>query len=175
MNALDAGELKRRKPHVPEADVDLAAACRTEATILFTGMPELAESIARDIHSSSGWRQGPFVVVDCAMDERELDTLLTRLLCDPPLFDGPRTPDALPSQYGVVFLRGVDQLSLAAQAKLADWLTHVRVSGKVGPRRRVMASSREPLLTRVLGGTFDDRLYYRLGVIHIPLGAVRES
>jgi transcriptional regulator of acetoin/glycerol metabolism len=32
-----------------------------------------------------------------------------------------------------------------------------------------MASTQEPLLPRVLDGTFDDRLYYRLNAIHFVL------
>ena len=175
MNALDAGERLNRTNHDRGAEADVALACRSEATILFTGMPELAESMARDIHHSSGWRHGPFVTVDCSMDERELDARLAWLLCDPAPFADPRLPGALPSQHGVVFLRGVDRLSLAGQIKLAEWLGHVRASGKVGPRRRVMASSRESLLSRVVAGTFDDRLYYRLSVIHIPLERVGEN
>ena len=158
-----------------EADIDLVAACRTDATILFTGSPQIAEGIAREIHQSSGWSHGPFVVVDCAANDGDLSALLTWLVPDdvPTSEDG--TPGALPSQAGVVFLRRVDELSPSAQQLVAEWLGRVRPSGKVGPRRRVMASSREPLLPRVLNGTFDDRLYYRLTVIHIALDTMQES
>ena len=48
------------------ADIDVIAACRSDAPVLFTGVGEAAESMARDIHESSGWRYGPFVVIDCS-------------------------------------------------------------------------------------------------------------
>ena len=162
-------------PQATEADIDLVAACRTDATILFTGSPEDAEGIAREIHQSSGWSQGPFVVVDCATDDADLGALLTWLVPDDVPAAERGTPGAVPSQAGVVFLRRVDELSSSAQQLVAEWLGRVRPSGKVGPRRRVMASSREPLLPRVLNGTFDDRLYYRLTVIHIALDTMQES
>jgi len=170
-----AEQLKRTtQGEATDTDMDLVAACRTDATILFTGVSDVAESIARAIHESSGWRSGPFIVVDCTRQDPDLDALLTSLLS----WDSGvelRKIRALPSQQGIVFFRGVEKLSLSAQIMVADWLARVRPSGKLGPRRRVIASTREALLPRVIAGTFDDRLYYRLSVIHISLESAKES
>lgn len=177
MNAPYAAEQLKRttQGEATDTDMDLVAACRTDATILFTGSSEVAESIARAIHESSGWRSGPFIVVDCSRQDPELDALLTCLLSWDSGVDEFRKTRALPSQQGIVFLRGVERLSRSAQIMVADWLARVRPSGKLGPRRRVIASTRESLLPRVIAGTFDDRLYYRLSVIHIALESAKES
>jgi DNA-binding NtrC family response regulator len=36
-------------------------------------------------------------------------------------------------------------------------------------RGRIIASTAEPLLSRVLHGEFDDCLYYRLNVVHVVI------
>jgi DNA-binding NtrC family response regulator len=60
------------------------------------------------------------------------------------------------------------------QARIADRL--VTLSEKrLGASRRLMASTSEPLLPRVLDGTFDDRLFYRLNVIHFVLPSERNT
>ena len=37
-------------------------------------------------------------------------------------------------------------------------------------RKRIVASTSVALLDRVMAGTFDDRLFYRLNAIHFPAG-----
>jgi DNA-binding NtrC family response regulator len=155
--------------------IDFGSACLTDAPVLLTGAADVAESVARDIHESSGWRHGPFVIVDCSNRDRELDALLTRLLSDDVSVPEGASPAARPSQSGVVFLRDVAKLSSSAQARVADWLAQVRLSGKLGPRLRVIANSITPLIPRSLGGTFNDCLYYRLNVIHIQVEAPHEQ
>jgi len=152
-------------------EIDFSSACLTDAPVLLTGAADATESVARDIHQSSGWRHGPFVAVDCSLRDRELDALLTWLLSEDVSAPEGASPATRHSQTGVVFLRDVGKLSPSAQARVADWLAQVRLSGKLGPRRRVMANSAAPLIPRTLGGTFDDCLYYRLNVIHIQVDA----
>jgi DNA-binding NtrC family response regulator len=156
----------RRGSHTPK--LNLIAACQSSASILFSGAPDAAEAAAREIHRMSGWRSGPFVVIDCEMELEDIDALLAWLFVEE-LRD---EPDASPrpSQYGVVFLRDIHHLPAAAQAKLAEYLWRQRSSSSAGPRRRVIASSSVRLIPRVLGGSFNDELYYRLTPIHIVIG-----
>lgn len=141
---------------VRRTDVDLVAACQSDAAILFTGARAAAESIARRIHASSGWRHGPFVVVDCGVREGDL---LGWLLSD--------------ELVGIVFLRDIEKLSSLAQRGLDEWLMQVRAPGKTGCR--VMASTSAPLVPSCLGGTFNDRLYYRLNLIRVDIGPPPEG
>ncbi len=152
-------------------DIDIIAACRSDAPVLFTGAADTAESIARDIHEASGWRYGPFVVIDCSKREREVDALLRWVSSQDADADVSREPAARRSEEGAVFFREIGKLSPCAQATLDEWLERPRPCGKRGPRRRVMASNATPLCPQSRGGTFDDRLYYRLNVIHIQLEA----
>ena len=151
------------------SDFDLSSAVRSDACVLFTGKRDAAEAVAYRIHSLSGWRHGPFTVVDCARPEETVE---------PALFGGftdtgssaVREPHPRLAQAGTVLLQDVWRLGPTEQQRLADRL--VSMTGE-GPqrrsRRRLMASSSEPLLPRVLDGTFDDRLYYRLNVIHVVI------
>ena len=66
-------------------------------------------------------------------------------------------------------LQEVHALNLHEQAqferRLAEWRVSRRNSGL-----RIMASSSAPLFDRVRDGSFDERLYYRLNVIHMVAG-----
>ena len=146
---------------VRRTDVDLVAACQSDAAILFTGAGAVAESIARRIHNASGWRHGAFVVVECGMRARDLGGRLGWLLSD--------------NLIGIVFLRDIEKLSPVAQAELDEWLLQARAPGKTGPRCRVMASTAAPLVPDCLGGTFNDRLYYRLNLIRVDIGPPPEG
>jgi DNA-binding NtrC family response regulator len=87
-----------------------------------------------------------------------------------------RPPYARLAQAGTVLLQDVWRLTPALQRRFADHLVSLRTAGSHGQsRRRLMASSAEPLLPRVLDGTFDDRLFYRLNVIHVVLAADRPA
>jgi DNA-binding NtrC family response regulator len=152
-------------------EVDVIQAARTGACVLLTGVAN-ARGIAMQIHLLSGWRWGPFVAVDCAASEQILEHELFDALRATAERDQSPEPRPHLLQDGTIFLHEVGRLSLALQARLADALG----SGAPGetPRRvrkRVMASTAVPLLDRVLAGTFDDRLFYRLNTIHfVPEG-----
>ena len=69
---------------------------------------------------------------------------------------------------GTVLLQDVGKLSIDFQAMLADRLSEIRGLGKhEGSTRRLIASTAEALWPRVETGTFDDRLFYRLNVMHL--------
>ena len=157
------------------ADIDVVAACRSDAPVLFKGAADAAGAIAWDIHESSGWRCGPFVVIDCSKREREVDALLQWVLSQDAEADGFDEPAARRTEEGALFFREIGRLSPAAQAKVDEWLERPRPSGIRGPRRRVMASNTTPLHPQSLGGPFNDRLYYRLNVLHIPVEAINEA
>jgi DNA-binding NtrC family response regulator len=151
-------------------DLDVIAAARTAGCVLFTG-PANAKGIALRIHGLSGGRSGPFVAVDCGASEKALERQLFGVL---EAASNEGHPESKPD--GTVFLYEVGKLSLALQARLADAL---EPSGPASPQRRsrmrVMASTTASLFDRVLAGTFDDRLFYRLNAIHFVWPPQAES
>ena len=128
-------------------------------------------TLALRIHDLSGWRWGPFVAVDCGGADSVLEHQLFSVLeadASPRMADG--GPGLRPLQAGTLFLHEVGRLSPAHQARLRHLLA--RAGGDTWLRRlrrRIMASSSEGLLARVEKGTFDDRLFYRLNVMHFQL------
>jgi transcriptional regulator of acetoin/glycerol metabolism len=154
----------------PPAQDDVLAASRNDRCVLLTGAPSQASAVALRIHNLSGWRWGPFVAVDCggseAVLERQLfDVLRIRRHAAAPIEPLPRL-----TQAGTVFLHEVGKLGLSLQIRLREVLeasTSVPRSDRL--RQRIMASSSEPLLKRVLDGTFDEELFCRLTAIRLAV------
>ena len=101
------------------SDFDLATAVRSDACVLFTGRKDTAESAAYLIHSLSGWRRGPFTVVDCGWPESVVESLLfgPAAESEPPT---PAEPYPRMAQAGTILLQDVGRLGPAMQSKLAD-------------------------------------------------------
>ena len=151
------------------SSLDLRTAVQSDACVLLTGDEDAVQAAAHRIHSLSGWRHGPFTIVDCGWPEAMVESELFGAFADiePPT---PTEPYPRLAQSGTVLLQNVGRLGPAMQSKVADLLTRVRGSRRRGQsRRRLMASTSEPLLPRVLEGTFDDRLFYRLNLIHLVI------
>jgi DNA-binding NtrC family response regulator len=148
---------------------DIHLAVRSAAPVLLTGSAPATQALAYQIHSSSGWRHGPFLTVNCASDDAGLEDSLFEAVFPTDLRSSQARPILQLAQPGTVLLREVGHLSRAIQLRLAESLGEVSGSSRTPGRasRRVIASTTEPLLPRVDAGSFDDRLYYRLNVIHL--------
>jgi two-component system response regulator FlrC len=143
---------------------EIAMAARTDACVLVTGSPEQARALALRIHAVSGWRHGPFIEIDCGWPASALATRLVECLTAVPIIRG-EPPHARLAQPGTVFLQEVGLLKPELQDRVLRWIAE-RATGPGGSRRRLIASSSDPLLVRVQNGAFDDRLFYRLNTIH---------
>jgi DNA-binding NtrC family response regulator len=158
-----------RSPFRALSRFDMRTAVRSDACILLTGKKDAVRSAAYRIHRLSGWRHGPFTVIDCGWPEEMVESVLFDAFAD---LEPPIPPEPYPrlAQSGTVLLQDVEQLGSAMQAKVADLLVRLRGPQRRGrSRRRLMASTSERLLPRVLAGTFDDRLFYRLNLIHLVI------
>ena len=147
---------------------EVRTAARCDVPVLLTGRREAVEALAYRIHTFSHWRYGPFSVVDCSAPERMIEALLFNggHDLDSPVMLRPR-PDRR-RNGGTVLLQDVGKLSIVFQSMLAGRLSEIRGLGKhEGTTRRLLASTAEALWPRVEAGTFDDRLFYRLNVIHL--------
>jgi DNA-binding NtrC family response regulator len=149
----------------PGAEHEVSMAARSDACILLTGDPNRAQDLAYRLHLASGWRHGPFTVVHCDSADHAIERELFEAL-----FPADDRPDGVAQlrlkQAGTVLLREVNRLPLETQQRLAHRLSEQHAGSRQRCRRRVMATSSEPLLDRVRQGTFDDSLYYRLNVMH---------
>ena len=156
---MNVVENQRDSPLLAQG-LDLIRSSGTDACVLISiGASSQAEAIARRIHSVSPSPRGRFVPIDCAAAPPALEEdLFARV-------NGRYAQNAC-----TLFLKEVGRLSIDHQrrllaslidATLASWPTRIR--------SRVIACTSESLLDRVIHGTFDDRLFYRLNVIHLDL------
>ena len=155
---------ERRRDHA------VIAAARNHRCILLTGAPSHASALALRIHNMSGWRRGPFVAVDCGVSEAVLERQLFDLLRIRPRAVAPEAPRPWLNQAGSVFLYEVGKLGVSMQFRLREVLelsTSLMRGGRL--RQRIMASTSEPLLRRVLDGTFDEELFCRLTAIRLAV------
>lgn len=150
-------------------ETDIASATQSAACVLFTG-GRTARLLAERIHRESGWGWGPFQVVDCGASSGTLDRLLFAPLEADLWPADSQVPVLRLMQPGTIFLQDVGRLQPRAQAQLRD-LLELAASEMPGrrSRRRIMASTSESLMPRVIEGSFDGTLFYRLNAIHFVL------
>jgi DNA-binding NtrC family response regulator len=168
-SAADRRDSGYRREAAVLDDSDIICATRTAACVLFSGGRN-TRRIAECIHRQSGWGWGPFTVIDCGACEAALDRDLFAPLESDLWPVGCSTPVLRLLQPGTVFLQEVGRLGRRSQAQLRD-LLELAANETEGrrSRRRIMASTSEPLLERVSQGTFDEILFYRLNAIHFVL------
>ena len=131
----------------------------TDAPVLVAGEPGAGkELLAREIHLASRRSENPFIIVNCAgISDSQLADELTAA-----------------SPGATLFLDGVGDLSLDAQAKLLHFLESMD-SGRSGyPDLRIIASSARDLTPLLDTGAFREDLFYRLHVVPIELPPLRE-
>jgi transcriptional regulator of acetoin/glycerol metabolism len=140
--------------------LDIQVAAHTRAPVLISAPAPCAENVARAIAAfSSAWTPPELVVCNCAEGVN-----LTAVV------DGALARGADPDRI-TLLLREVHALGEADQAAIA------RVVGEPGSGRpagapRIISTSSVSLFDQVRKGAFDERLFYRLNVVHI---VVREK
>jgi two-component system response regulator GlrR len=147
-----------RSPALEDCLAKAHRVAETEAAVLITGEAGTGkELLAHAIHRASGRRQEAIVAVECgALESSGGEAELVRALES--------------TGGGSIFLRDVEGLPPALQARLADMLG--------GSRVRVLASSDQRLEKLIAGSYFAAELLDRLGAVHIelpPLSKRRED
>jgi len=155
---------------------------RTDATVLLTGETGVGKDlVAGTIHDLSSRRSRPFVKVNCALFPQHL--IESELYgYEKGSFTGAdqlKTGKVDIAQGGTLYLDDVDDIPPKLQIKLLS-LIEEKFFERVGGAQhieadvRIIASTKQDLLSKTSDGTFRSDLYYRLNVLRIDLPPVRE-
>jgi DNA-binding NtrC family response regulator len=146
---------ERNQQAVPDDDL---AARNAEMTVLITAASAAdIESRARRIHTASARAASPFVQVTAAAlptDSEAFAETCARLLTE--------------AGGGSLLLHQVEELHAINQLRLIETLDELaRTVGEPSLTARLIAGTTASLSRRVASGTFSDRLFYRLNIIHV--------
>jgi transcriptional regulator with GAF, ATPase, and Fis domain len=139
------------------------------------------ELMAKVIHSNGGRSEGPFVSVNCgAIPENLIESELfghkkgafTGAASD-------RRGRFESANGGTIFLDEIGELPLQGQVKLlrvlqSQEIQRVGSDEPIGVDTRVVAATNRNLFEMSRKGEFREDLFYRLGVIHVSVPALRE-
>ena len=154
-----AGETLKGRIPVSLVD-DIGCAARSDVPVLITGRPEDCREIACAIYRHGRTSNGSVEVIDC----RHLGALGKVMNHESWHFLANGT-----THRSILLLQEVHALNLSEQAEFERRLVELRLSRR-NTGLRIMASCSTSLFDRVLDGSFDERLYYRLNVIHMVVG-----
>ena len=139
------------------------------------------ELVARAMHQQSGRAAAPFVAINCgAIPETLLESELFGH--EKGAFTGAHVQQKgkiESAQGGTLFLDEIGELPPAMQVKLLRFLQEYQIE-RIGGRQaipvdvRVVAATNVDLKQAMATGRFREDLYYRLGVLTIPLPPLRE-
>jgi DNA-binding NtrC family response regulator len=175
------GELVGASSAMRDVQKAIGLLADSDATVLLLGETGTGkEVVARAIHRHGRRAGAAFVPVNCAAIPADLlESLLfghvrgafTGAVAD-------RTGSFREAHGGTLFLDEIGDMDLAMQAKLLRVLQE-RVVTPVGGRPiaidvRIIAATHRDLSQAVRTGRFREDLYYRLGVVPLPLPPLRE-
>jgi DNA-binding NtrC family response regulator len=139
---------------------DVNVAIRSAARLLITASTQQAvETLARRIHESGPRAQFPFVMTTAG--ELPVGAQALRDGCV-------RFLDA--AMGGSVLVSAVEEMPAAVQEALIDLLAGLESTRRPSAAVRLISGTTVSLLDRIAEGTFSERLFYRLNIIHVIAG-----
>lgn len=169
-------------PHMQGVFATLRKVATSDIPVLITGESGTGKELAaRAIHRLSMRKDGPFVTINCgAIPENLLESELFGH--EKGAFTGAhvqRNGRIEGAQGGTLFLDEIGELSPSLQVKLLRFLqeyTIMRVGGRseIPVDVRVVAATNIDLKKAMHEGRFREDLYFRLGVVTLPIPPLRE-
>ena len=154
------GTVERRDALALLAVADEEVASQSPARLLITASTQQeVETLARRVHGTGPRAQFPFV-----------QTWAGELPAGPELLKEycARFLDA--AAGGSVLVSAVEEMPAAVQDALIDLLGGLESTRRPAAAARLISGTTVPLLDRVTAGTFSERLFYRLNMIHLIVG-----
>ena len=158
-------------------------AAKTDFPVLITGETGTGKEVfAKAIHLESERRDGPFIAINCgAIPDNLLESELFGY--EEGAFTGAKR-GGKPGKFqlangGTLFLDEIGDMPFPLQVKLLRVRQDAQVE-RVGGESpihvdvRIVAATRQDLLTMMKAGTFREDLYYRLAVINIEMIPLRD-
>ena len=154
----------------------------TPARVLITGENGTGkELVARALHQRSARANKPFIEVNCAAIPAELieSELFGHMKGSFTGAVADRAGKFEQADGGTLFLDEIGDMSLAAQAKVLRALQDGEVTRIGGSKQlkidvRVFAATNKDLAAEIAAGRFREDVYYRLNVVPIHVGPLRE-
>ena len=137
-------------------DEALAARCAATAILITAECAAAVEHLARRIHAASARAASPFEHVAAAtlpVDRAALTETCEALLAT--------------ARNGSLLLSDVEQMPAIVQDRLIETFACLQAARAPACRVRLIAGTTAILHERVAGGTFSERLFYQLNIIHV--------
>ncbi|WP_312096495.1 sigma 54-interacting transcriptional regulator [Niallia sp.] len=154
-----------------------------EIPVLITGEVGTGkEQLAQAIHYGGSKRNNPFLALNCSTVPKDLIEM-ELFGYQKMTFDSKYTQEIEgkleQAETGTLFIEEVDKMPLAVQEKLLHYMTDRSFTRVGGVRQkksstRLILSSTQPLGELVRKGTFNEKLYYQISIIHIEIPPLRE-
>ena len=139
---------------------DVSVASGSAARLLITAPTrQSVETVARRIHGSGPRALFPFVITSAA--ELPVGPQALREDCV-------RFLDA--AAGGSVLVSAVEEMPAAVQEAFVDLLAGLESARKPSAAVRLISGTTVSLLDRIAAGSFSERLFYRLNIIHLIAG-----
>jgi DNA-binding NtrC family response regulator len=181
IKGVGVGALLGMDPCIERLRRSIEQVAPTAATVLLSGETGTGKELAATaIHAHSPRARRPLVRLHCAsLPEPMLESELFGH--EPGAFPGAlarRVGRLEKATGGTLFLDEISEIPSVAQVKLLRFLQEhefERVGGseKLRADVRVIAATRRNLREQVTAGRFREDLFYRLGIVHIELPALR--
>ena len=153
----DVGTAERGDALALLAVEDVTVACDTPARLLITASTQQAvETLARRIHEGGPRALFPFVqrrAGELPLGPEALREYCVRFLDD--------------AAGGSVLVGAIEETPAIVQDALIELLAGLESARKPSAAVRLMSGTTVSLLDRVAAGTFSERLFYRLNIIHL--------